>query len=124
MHKKDFFREQLRYFPTGAEIRTRTDLPKHSQGAETQKPKGVLFGLGHYAKTILMPNVRKWIDIEKIHEVDPTQIGIVDHQRVSLDTAPYPAEDSDFDVYFAAGYHHTHAAIANYGAIAWKVCRS
>jgi predicted dehydrogenase len=37
-------------------------------------------------------------------------------------TAPFPEKDDDFQVYFIAGYHHTHAPIAEYvlkkGAIA------
>lgn len=111
---REFFREQLRYFPAGSAVRTQVASKKMSGDSSKQKPKGVLFGLGHYAKTILMPNVRKWIDIDEIHEIEPTQLGIADKQRLSLDSSPWPSDDADFDVFFAAGYHHTHAPIASY----------
>jgi predicted dehydrogenase len=74
---------------------------------------GVLFGLGNYAKTALLPNLNTGIRIDCIHEVDPLQLGPVNHWRgVTLDTSGFPRSNERYDVYFIAGYHHTHAPIA------------
>lgn len=70
-----------------------------------------LFGYGNYAKTMLMPNLNKNINIKTIHEIDPTQL-IPLKKNVSYDTCPYPRENKKHDIYFIAGYHHTHTDIA------------
>jgi predicted dehydrogenase len=44
--------------------------------------------------------------------VDPVQAGRVGDQPWEIRTSPYPDPDEDFDVAFAAGFHHTHARIA------------
>ena len=74
----------------------------------------MLFGYGNYAKTLVVPNVRPWLEIERIHELDPTQIprGADD---TAWDTSPHwpegPAGEG-FRAAFLAGYHHTHAPLA------------
>ena len=74
---------------------------------------GVLFGLGNYAKTALIPNLDARIRIDCIHEVDPAQLGSPGRwKHLTLDTAGFPRPDERYDVYFIAGYHHTHAPIA------------
>src|SRR3990167_4475661 len=70
-----------------------------------------LFGYGNYAKTMLLPNLNKKIKITTIHEIDPTQL-IPSQKNIYYDTCPYPRPNSKQDVYFIAGYHHTHADIA------------
>lgn len=72
----------------------------------------VLFGLGNYAKTIILPNIPKGIRVKSIHELDPTQIGPNPDRRIAWKTEPYPASGDRADVYFVAGFHHTHAPIA------------
>lgn len=89
------------------------------------KPKelsAVLYGLGNYAKTIILPNTPRGICIKSIHEIDTTQIGPFPSSQITWSTAPYPASDERTDVYFVAGFHHTHTPIAvhalRHGAVA------
>jgi predicted dehydrogenase len=77
-----------------------------------KKLTGVLFGLGNYAKTVILPNLPPGIRLVKVHEVDPVQLDQARPFKVALDTAPLPRADEAFDVYLIAGFHHTHAAIA------------
>lgn len=70
-----------------------------------------LFGYGNYAKTMLIPNLNKCIKITHIHEIDPTQL-LPLKKNICYDTSPYPRINSRQDIYFIAGYHHTHANIA------------
>jgi len=73
----------------------------------------VLFGYGNYAKTIILPNIRHSLEIHSLHEIDPTQIPPErGRDRLSVDTSPWPRNDEKYDVYFIAGYHHTHAPLA------------
>lgn len=71
----------------------------------------VLFGYGNYAKTILLPNIHKDIHLSGIHEIDPTQL-FPNKKNIHYDTSPMPRDDRQYDVYFIAGYHHTHSEIA------------
>jgi len=77
-------------------------------------PSGCLFGYGNYAKSIILPNISKFINIKHIHEVDPTQIPVHFFKKkdITLDTSPFIRWDKSYDVYFLAGYHHTHAPLA------------
>jgi len=68
-----------------------------------------LFGYGHYAKISLIPNLNPRICVNRVHEVDPTQVGPGPHD-FTLDSAPTVRED--MDVAFLAGFHHTHAPLA------------
>jgi predicted dehydrogenase len=77
--------------------------------------KAVLFGLGNYAKVCMLPYLHKRIKVGKIHEVDPLQMMPISRWRCHLDTSPVPrADDKSFDVFFIAGFHHTHASIAEF----------
>jgi|GEM_PF-193468 glycosyltransferase involved in cell wall biosynthesis/predicted dehydrogenase len=71
----------------------------------------VLFGLGNYAKTSILPNINKNIKVTKIHELDPLQMLPLD-RSIGYDTSPSLRGNEDYDVCFVAGYHHTHANIA------------
>ncbi len=68
--------------------------------------------MGQYAKTAVVPRVSQFADIRCWHEVDPTQIGPLGDRPFDFRTSLYAEPDERYDVYFAAGYHHTHAAIA------------
>jgi predicted dehydrogenase len=85
------------------------------------KKTGVLFGYGNYAKINIIPYSRPFVDIKSVHEIDPTQI-FFEQGIQKWDTAPFPRKDEKYDVYFVAGYNHTHAPITlhalNQGAYA------
>jgi predicted dehydrogenase len=84
---------------------------------------GVVFGLGNYAKTVLLPNLDPRINIACIHEVDPTQIDRQSRAKHVFDTSPIPRPDEKYNIYFLAGYHHTHTPLAVHalGQGAWAV---
>lgn len=71
----------------------------------------VLFGYGNYAKTMLLPHLNKKISVTSIHEIDSTQL-LPLKNNIHYDTSPTPRLDSQHNVYFIAGYHHTHTDIA------------
>lgn len=71
--------------------------------------RGVLFGLGNYAKTQILPSLGRHLQIEAVHEVNPAQIGRVSSAPWDVSTSPRCPEDVKYDVHFIAGYHHTHA---------------
>lgn len=76
------------------------------------RQRAVLFGYGHYAKTIIRPNVSDFLEIEAAHEIDPTQIPSDGGGISRWDTSPEPRDDERYDVCLIAGYHHTHAPLA------------
>jgi predicted dehydrogenase len=78
----------------------------------SSKLSGVLFGYGQYAKTNIIPNVKDSIDIVKVHEIDSCQIGDITTFPFCSDTSPLMRDEENYDVYFIAGYHHTHADLA------------
>ncbi|MCK9896575.1 Gfo/Idh/MocA family protein [Frankia sp. AgB32] len=80
--------------------------------AGTSRPTATLFGLGHYAKTQIVPHVRDHLDLRCVHEIDPCQIGARRTHRWAWDTSPVPRDDEPTDVVLIAGYHHTHAPLA------------
>lgn len=71
-----------------------------------------LFGLGNYAKTIVIPNLDKRIVVDVVHEVDPTQLGAVGSLPYAADTSPLLRDDENPDIVLIAGFHHTHADLA------------
>lgn len=77
------------------------------------KLRAVLVGYGNYAKTVMLPNIKRHLRVHVIHELDPTQLpNATAKDGPGLDTAPSPRLDEDFEVLLAAGYHHTHAPLA------------
>jgi predicted dehydrogenase len=79
----------------------------------TTQRKAALFGLGNYAKTIVLPNVRRHLLVECVHEIDPTQIGRCPDGAVPrYDSSPQLREDERYDAVFVAGFHHGHADLA------------
>jgi predicted dehydrogenase len=91
---------------------------KHTQVIErppstSSKPSGILFGLGNYAKTAILPNIKGNINLERVHEIDPGQLRFLSgYKNISLDTSAIPRKDLKFDAWFIAGFHHTHSALA------------
>lgn len=77
------------------------------------RPSAALFGLGNYAKTVVLPSVNSALRIECIHEIDPTQIGPrTGMGGIAYDSSPFPRDDERYNAVFVAGFHHTHADIA------------
>lgn len=78
--------------------------------AAAGRPAAALFGYGNFAKTTILPNVVRHLDVMRVHEIDPTQIPAAS-AAASWDTSPV-LRDDDVDAVFIAGYHHTHATLA------------
>lgn len=85
---------------------------KSATKLQGKRLQAVLFGLGNYAKTALIANLPSYINIKCVHEIDPTQIGKVDSLPYDIDTASCIRPDEKYDIYFIAGYHHTHTPLA------------
>jgi predicted dehydrogenase len=88
---------------TRGEIRAPKSNPK--------KKNAVLFGYGNYAKINIIPYTRPFVDLQAIHEIDPTQI-FIENGIQKWDSAPLPRKDEKYGVYFVASYNHTHVPIA------------
>jgi len=101
-----------RHLPAGATgartVLTATSTPRAGRG----RKRAVLFGYGNYAKTIILPRIRRHLGVEAVHEIDPTQIPRRRGRATTWRTAPGLAPDERPDAVLIAGYHHTHAAIA------------
>lgn len=91
-------------------------LPLERRGrkhpAEHQRKQGVLFGYGNYAKVVVLPNIAPYVEISCIHEIDPLQIPIREKKDVTWDTASDLRPAEQYDAYFIAGFHHSHAPLA------------
>lgn len=79
-----------------------------------KKKSAVLFGYGNYAKTTILPIIKQKLDLQTIHEVDPLQIPLKKISAYNWKTNPFPNHEENFDAYFVAGFHHTHAPVALY----------
>jgi len=90
--------------------------PIQERAADSGVPRGelraVLFGLGNYAKTIIIPKIDPRIQIQCVHEIEPTQMGTGRRRTWGYDTSGSFRADERYDVAFIAGYHHTHAPLA------------
>ena len=82
------------------------NIPKKTTTSFTAQ----LYGLGNYAKTQILPNLPDYIKMEFIHEKDTAQLGNKNKYSATLTTSADFKPDSD--IYFIAGYHHTHASLA------------
>ena len=87
----------------------------------SSKKIGVLFGFGNYAKINIIPYTKRFIDIQTIHEIDPTQIFFTTNKE-ERNASPFPYQGEKADAYFIATYNHFHAPLAihalNQGAYA------
>lgn len=75
-------------------------------------PSAVVFGFGNYAKTQIVPHVRRHLQLAAIHEIDQDQIASAAGLGTTLDTSPYSRDAERYDAWFIAGFHHSHAALA------------
>ncbi len=75
------------------------------------RPRAALFGYGNYAKTVALPALRNHLTVDRIHEIDPTQIPLRRPAGVTWDSSPHLSEQTH-DAVIVAGYHHTHAPVA------------
>ncbi|HOX19439.1 MAG TPA: Gfo/Idh/MocA family oxidoreductase [Gemmatimonadales bacterium] len=82
-----------------------------TNGPMVKRPSAVLFGAGNYAKTQILPVLRRRLNLAAIHEIDPDQIAGIRSLDVTTDTCPRPRPGETFDAWFIAGYHHTHAGL-------------
>lgn len=82
-----------------------------ARSAGKRRPRAVLFGYGNYAKTVALPHLRRHLEFDRIHELDPTQIPVRRPAGVVWDTSP-ELPDERYDAVIVAGYHHTHAPLA------------
>lgn len=87
-----------------------TPCERRAATAPSGSRRAALVGLGHYAKTNVLPNLDPRLRVHAVHEIDPLQIGVPPDDGRAYDTAPLPPDSPD--VVFVAGYHHTHADIA------------
>ncbi|MAF80322.1 hypothetical protein CL629_04575 [bacterium] len=71
------------------------------------KKRGILFGFGNYAKINIVPYMKPFVNIQTVHEADPTQISGA-RKVQKWDTSPFPKENEEADVYFVASYNNTH----------------
>ena len=100
---------QLSLTHTTTEVITRVSPPcPRPEGKKT----AVLFGYGHYAKNIIIPNVSKYLDIRAIHELDPLQVPVQRRRESGWDTAATLRTNDEYDVFLIAGFHHSHAPLA------------
>lgn len=77
---------------------------------EPKKKSGIVFGFGNYAKINIIPYSRPFVDVNTIHEIDPTQV-YMGRKIHKWDSSPFPRPDEKYDVYFVASYNHTHVPI-------------
>ena len=89
---------------------TVTEIKDKAKKINSKKKSGVLFGYGNYAKINIIPYSKPFVDIQSVHEIDPTQI-FLERGGQKWDSAPFPRKDEKYDVYFVASYNHTHVPI-------------
>lgn len=86
----------------------------HSISEYTGPNSVVLFGLGNYAKTNILPNIKP-LSCTRIHEIDFSQLSTARRyvgNFCSFSSSPIPDFDGFYKAWFIAGYHHTHADLA------------
>ncbi len=102
-------------FRAGSAVAETSEPTPPDPGPEVDRcrPTAVLFGYGNYAKTAILPGVRDHLDVTRIHEIDPVQIGRRSRRtQCSWDTSGQTRPGLAHDVWLVAGYHHTHAPLA------------
>lgn len=112
-HIRSFDWSQARALPRSSDQSTRTKIEHvlKSRGRRRRKSAS-LFGYGQYAKTMCLPNVSEHIDIVHFHEIDPMQVPRQRMHHGNWSTSPVPEPTENVDVFFVAGFHHTHAPLA------------
>lgn len=77
-----------------------------------ERPRVVVFGAGHYARTCLFPNLEAHYELWRVHEIDPllreelarVMPGVV----ASGSPWPEPEDGDGASMWCVAGYHHHH----------------
>lgn len=77
---------------------------------DPKRKTGILYGFGNYAKINILPYMRPFVRIHTVHEIDPTQVSL-SREVERWDSSPFPNDNERADVYFVAGYNHTHVPI-------------
>jgi predicted dehydrogenase len=91
-----------------------TEKYENISSRQVKSRRAIIFGYGHYAKTVIIPNLHQDIQVVKVHEIDPMQLGPAECLPFDVDSSPIPRPDEQFDVMCIAGYHHTHAPLGIY----------
>jgi predicted dehydrogenase len=104
---------------SGRTIHGSSPQDRFTSRIEPYPPKGtnerlraVIFGLGNYAKSHLVPIVRKRLTLACVHELDPQQALTALGWGCDIDTSPEPRKGEKYDYWFIAGYHNTHTGLA------------
>ncbi len=113
---RQFLRDDAHRFGQSQRLElTRTEVQERREplGPHRQGKQAILFGLGNYAKTNILPNIRANLVVTAIHEIDPLQLPSRASGALAWDTSPLPREnESAADAWFIAGFHHSHAPLA------------
>ena len=72
----------------------------------------VLFGLGNYAKTVIIPSISSNLALQRVHEIDPSQLSSLYCSGRQVSTSPIPIDDHFFHAWFIAGFQHTHVDLS------------
>lgn len=88
-----------------------SEIRESSTAKSDSRKSAVLFGYGNYAKTVVIPNIKKYVRVDRIHEVDPLQMDLK-NTSVTWDSSPLWRSKKNCDVALIAGFHHTHAPLA------------
>ena len=74
-----------------------TEIKGKIKKINPNKKSGVLFGYGNYAKINIIPYMKPFVDIQAVHEIDPTQI-FREQGDQKWDAAPFRRKDKKYDV--------------------------
>ncbi len=74
--------------------------------------RAILFGYGNYAKTTVLPHVSPFLRVDRVHEIDPTQMCFRASEVETWDSSPEAGPEDQADAFLIASYHHTHASLA------------
>lgn len=91
------------------EVKEYRPCSRPSQGG---KPTAVLFGYGNYAKTVVLPEIAKSVDLRTIHELDQQQVRGLVSTDTGIDTNPGFRSAEFADIAFITAYHHHHGPLA------------
>jgi predicted dehydrogenase len=61
---------------------------------------------------VILPNVRRHLDVVAVHELDPLQMGRTPFDDVARDASGTLRDGERYDALLIAGFHHTHAPLA------------
>jgi predicted dehydrogenase len=93
---------------TPTRSRTQSATPPRPDARKT----AILFGYGNYAKTTVLPHVAPFLRVDRVHEIDPTQMRLGASGIAAWDTSPVAGSTDEADAFLIAGFHHTHAPLA------------